>query len=62
MGFLLFQTPSDLARSLILALGVCYHACLQEKREEFRDNVCEMFENDMELVLGPNTIKEEISL
>ncbi|XP_021363666.1 E3 ubiquitin-protein ligase rnf213-alpha-like isoform X2 [Mizuhopecten yessoensis] len=36
------QDISDIARSLLLALGVCYHACLK-KREEYRKAVAPLF-------------------
>ena len=53
---------SNLRRSLILALGVCYHAGLQDKREEFREMVSEHFEGPFELVNGPSTFEKEISV
>ncbi|XP_061169274.1 E3 ubiquitin-protein ligase rnf213-alpha-like [Saccostrea echinata] len=36
------QTVSDLTKSLVLALGVCYHACLKN-REEFRKEMVNVF-------------------
>ncbi|XP_056014152.1 E3 ubiquitin-protein ligase rnf213-alpha-like isoform X2 [Ostrea edulis] len=36
------QAVSDLTKALVLALGVCYHACLK-KREEFREEMVRQF-------------------
>ena len=51
----------DLSRSLILALGVCYHACLS-KREDYRSFISPYFDSICPLKNGPATILEEISV
>ena len=55
------QTPDDLTRSLVLALGVCYQACLQEKRKAYRDHVAQHFIHPLTLFDGANTIEEQIN-
>ena len=55
------QVFSDLRRSLILALGVCYHAGLHEKRSKFRDHISNYFEGAFKLEHGSDTIRKEIS-
>ncbi|XP_060599995.1 E3 ubiquitin-protein ligase RNF213-like [Ruditapes philippinarum] len=49
----------DLTRSLILALGVCYHACLR-KRKDYRHYVARYFRQPCELTNGGDQIKNEI--
>jgi len=44
----------------VLALGVCYHACL-EKRREYRDFIAEYFLPPCELNDGAQTILQNIS-
>lgn len=56
------QAPHNIARALILALGVCYHACLQTKRKEYRIRVCKAFADPLQLPYGQLTMEEEISL
>ncbi|XP_052062678.1 E3 ubiquitin-protein ligase rnf213-alpha-like isoform X2 [Mytilus californianus] len=51
---------NEITRSLVLALGVCYHACLKN-REEYRDTVAKYFKQPLLLVGGANQIEEEIS-
>lgn len=46
-----FQNTNDLTVSLVLALGVCYHASLK-KREEFRKEITPMFLNPFFLPEG----------
>lgn len=50
MNFI-FQNTSNLTASLVLALGVCYHASLK-KREEFRKEITPMFLNPFPLEEG----------
>ncbi|XP_052087598.1 E3 ubiquitin-protein ligase rnf213-alpha-like isoform X5 [Mytilus californianus] len=47
-------------RSLVLALGVCYHSCLK-KRFEYRHTIAPHFQDPLELTGGANQIDEEIS-
>ncbi|CAG2186352.1 RNF213 [Mytilus edulis] len=47
-------------RSLVLALGVCYHSCLK-KRFEYRHAIAKHFQDPLELTGGANQIDEEIS-
>ncbi|KAH3728303.1 hypothetical protein DPMN_054257 [Dreissena polymorpha] len=50
-----------LTRSLVLALGVCYHACLgTEKRQRYRKRVFKCFRDPCVLTRGANQIAEEI--
>ncbi|XP_060604558.1 E3 ubiquitin-protein ligase rnf213-beta-like, partial [Ruditapes philippinarum] len=49
----------DLTRSLILALGVCYHACLR-KRKGYRHYIAHFFRQPCELTNGGDQIKNEI--
>ncbi|XP_052086034.1 E3 ubiquitin-protein ligase RNF213-like [Mytilus californianus] len=49
----------DLTRSLVLALGVCYHACLK-KRKEYRRTVARHFKTPLNLPAGADQIEEEI--
>ncbi|XP_053396017.1 E3 ubiquitin-protein ligase rnf213-alpha-like [Mercenaria mercenaria] len=56
------QTPhrvDDITRSLILALGVCYHACLKT-REQYRDNIASYFQQPCKLPGGSQQIFNEI--
>jgi len=45
----------------MLALGVCYHACL-EKRREYREFIAPYFVPPCELSDGAETILQHISL
>ncbi|XP_064635715.1 E3 ubiquitin-protein ligase RNF213-like isoform X3 [Lineus longissimus] len=55
------ETVGDVTRSLILALGVCYHACLQEQtRGAYRDIIAEHFEEPCALP-DPRCILDEIN-
>lgn len=49
----------DVTRSLILALGVCYHACLKS-RPEYRKHIARFFHAPCQLPGGDEQIKEEI--
>ncbi|KAL3881508.1 hypothetical protein ACJMK2_027940, partial [Sinanodonta woodiana] len=51
----------DVTRSLVLALGVCYHACLKN-REEYRRHVAPFFRAPCNLPRGPDQIEQEISV
>ena len=42
-----FKQPDDITRSLILALGVCYHAGLQDAREKYRQQISSKFQNPL---------------
>ena len=53
------QPLNDVTRALILALGVCYHACL-EKRNEYRECVAPLFTAPFEHVT-PDQIFDEIN-
>ncbi|XP_064634464.1 E3 ubiquitin-protein ligase rnf213-alpha-like [Lineus longissimus] len=55
------DTVDDETRSLILALGVCYHACLQEgTRRAYREYIVEYFEDPCALP-RPSCVLEEIN-
>ncbi|KAL3881512.1 hypothetical protein ACJMK2_027944 [Sinanodonta woodiana] len=54
------QDLNDITRSLVLALGVCYHACLKN-REEYRTHVAPFFRAPCNLPCGPDQIEQEIS-
>ena len=56
----LSQPLDDVTRSLVLALGVCYHACLQN-RQAYREYVAGHFVGSLELPNGAATILEEIN-
>ncbi|VDI01999.1 Hypothetical predicted protein, partial [Mytilus galloprovincialis] len=49
----------DVTRSLVLALGVCYHSCLK-KRKEYREHVSRYFVHPLSLPGKADQIKEEI--
>ena len=49
----------DVTRSLVLALGVCYHACLKN-REQYREAVARYFTSPLLLPGGADQIEEEI--
>lgn len=49
----------DVTRSLILALGVCYHACLKS-RPEYRQHISRFFRVPCQLPGGDDQIKDEI--
>ncbi|KAL3881514.1 hypothetical protein ACJMK2_027946, partial [Sinanodonta woodiana] len=55
------QWLQDITRSLVLALGVCYHACLKN-RAEYRIHVAPFFRAPCHLPHGPNQIDQEISV
>ena len=49
----------DITRSLILALGVCYHACLKT-RPQYRAHIARHFRAPCQLPGGEDQIEEEI--
>ena len=56
----------DHCRSLILALGVCYHACLENSKENpnrrsFRERIAKEFDS-FSLRHGAKTILDEITM
>ncbi|XP_071122875.1 E3 ubiquitin-protein ligase RNF213-like [Mytilus edulis] len=51
----------DVTRSLVLALGVCYHSCLK-KRQQFREAVAKHFVAPLSLPGGADQIEEDILL
>ncbi|XP_077981891.1 E3 ubiquitin-protein ligase rnf213-alpha-like [Glandiceps talaboti] len=54
--------PTDnITKSLILALGVCYHACLQDNRKAYREEVAQSFREPCELAGGGLQMLKEIS-
>ncbi|KAL3881511.1 hypothetical protein ACJMK2_027943, partial [Sinanodonta woodiana] len=55
------EDHDDITRSLVLALGVCYHACLKN-REEYRTHVAQFFRAPCNLPHGPDQIEQEISI
>ncbi|CAG2252471.1 RNF213 [Mytilus edulis] len=54
------QQIDDVTRSLVLALGVCYHACLKN-RKEYRDTVAMYFTQPLVLPGGADQIDDEIT-
>lgn len=50
--------PFQTTRALILALGVCYQACLK-RRQDFRDMIVEYFEEPFHL-LDVNQLESEL--
>jgi hypothetical protein len=56
------EHKDDVTRSLILALGVCYHACLQEEtRVAYRDHIAKFFQQPCTLPEGATSLFDEIS-
>ena len=56
------QEPiNPITRALVLAIGVCYHAKLQERREEYRTVVAQSFKAPCLLPGGQKQILREIS-
>ena len=55
--------PVDpMTRALILALGVCYHSCLEmETREDYRTEIAQSFHGHYRLPMGEQTIEAEIT-
>ncbi|KAK3585590.1 hypothetical protein CHS0354_036776 [Potamilus streckersoni] len=53
------QFLDDITRSLVLAIGVCYHACLK-KREEYREHIWQYFRPPLKVPDGPAQIEAEI--
>ncbi|VDH93225.1 ubiquitin carboxyl-terminal hydrolase 34 [Mytilus galloprovincialis] len=54
------QQMDEVTRSLVLALGVCYHACLKN-RDEYRETVAPYFRPPLQLPGGAEQIEEEIT-
>ena len=52
---------TPLTRALVLAIGVCYHAKLQDRREEYRTVVARSFKAPCSLPGGHKQIHREIS-
>ena len=50
-----------MTRALVLAIGVCYHAKLQDRRQDFRKLVAQSFEAPCALSGGERQILREIS-
>ncbi|KAJ8315842.1 hypothetical protein KUTeg_007992 [Tegillarca granosa] len=57
---LVTEVTDDITKSLILAIGVCYHACLR-KKEEYREAVAEHFAPPCKLVGGAAEINDIIT-
>ncbi|XP_022803330.1 E3 ubiquitin-protein ligase rnf213-alpha-like isoform X2 [Stylophora pistillata] len=55
------ETISPLTRALVLAIGVCYHAQLQKRREGYREVVAKSFKAPCLLPGGQEQILREIS-
>ena len=47
--------------SLVFAIGVCYHACLQEGRQDYREAVAKAFREPCVVPGGANQILLEIT-
>ena len=62
---MILYIPQDsitpLTRALVLAIGVCYHAKLQDRREEYRTVVARSFKAPCLLPGGQKQIHREIS-
>lgn len=57
-----FQEPIDpITRALVLAIGVCYHAKLQDGREDYRRAVAQSFKSPCLLPGGEKQILREIT-
>lgn len=55
------QEPIDpVTRALVLAIGVCYHAKLQEKRQDYRKVVAQSFKAPCLLPGGEKQILREL--
>ena len=55
------QSPDPVTRSLVLALGVCYHARLQDRRD-FERRVAAEFSPPLTLPGGEQQFRDEIRL
>ena len=64
-SIVMLYNPQDLitplTRALVLAIGICYHAKLQERREEYRTVVARSFKAPCLLPGGHKQIHREIS-
>ena len=55
------EVIDPITRALVLAIGVCYHAKLQDRRQGFREVVAKSFEAPCALSGGEKQILHEIS-
>ncbi|KAK2553290.1 E3 ubiquitin-protein ligase rnf213-alpha [Acropora cervicornis] len=55
------EAINPVTRALVLAIGVCYHAKLQERRQDFRKMVAESFKAPCHLPGGEKQIHREIT-
>ncbi|XP_074628909.1 E3 ubiquitin-protein ligase rnf213-alpha-like isoform X2 [Acropora palmata] len=55
------EAISPVTRALVLAIGVCYHAKLQERRQDFRKVVAQSFKAPCQLPGGEKQIHREIT-
>ncbi|XP_077980164.1 E3 ubiquitin-protein ligase rnf213-alpha-like [Glandiceps talaboti] len=56
-----YEPMDPLTLALVLSLGVCYHACLQEERENYRDEIADHFSHPCIVPGGSEQILEEIT-
>ena len=54
-----YASPGPIARALVLALSVCYHARLQN-RAEYEEGVATHFRDPIQLVGGAQQFRDEI--
>ncbi|CAG2214565.1 RNF213 [Mytilus edulis] len=54
------QVLDDVTRCLVLAIGICYHACLKD-RKAYREAIAGYFTYPLVLPGGPDDIEQEIS-
>ena len=59
--FFLQESIDPMTRALVLAIGVCYHAKLQEKRQDYRKVVAQSFKDPCVLPGGEKQILREIT-
>lgn len=57
--FVGYQSPGPIARALVLALSVCYHARLQD-RSEYEEGVAKHFKGPIQLTRGSQQFRDEI--
>ncbi|XP_068759451.1 E3 ubiquitin-protein ligase rnf213-alpha-like isoform X4 [Montipora capricornis] len=55
------EAINPVTRALVLAIGVCYHAKLQERRQDFRKVVAQSFKAPCQLPGGEKQIHREIT-
>ncbi|XP_070579262.1 E3 ubiquitin-protein ligase rnf213-alpha-like [Ptychodera flava] len=56
-----YKPLHPLTLAMVLSLGVCYHACLQEERESYRDRVAQKFCPPCNLPDGADRMLDEIA-